>query len=185
MMPTRRARAFRGSVELRAFLRRHPVRVATAPRRNDPDAAEAAVARKLLIATGIVEEKAHSILLVEDDPTVTDAWAAILRKEGYEVAVASNGEEAIDRLRGGLRPSAIILALIMPGVNGWRFRAEQLADPALHAIPLVIASTAAHGSPSIRADFPGVSFIRKDIASGDLVRTVRSAISTDPARRFV
>jgi CheY-like chemotaxis protein len=84
----------------------------------------------------------NAILLVEDDLDIRIDLADLLRTEGYEVATASNGQEALDWLRGGNQASLILLDLMMPVMNGWDFRARQLEEPDLGAIPVVLLSGA-------------------------------------------
>ena len=50
----------------------------------------------------------HSVLLVEDDRELHEAMTAILDAEGYRVIGAYDGQQAIDRLREGVRPSVIL-----------------------------------------------------------------------------
>ena len=66
--------------------------------------------------------------------------AAILDAEGYRVIGTRDGQEALDRLREGARPSVILLDLGLPVKNGPEFRAEQLADPRLASIPVIAYS---------------------------------------------
>ncbi len=80
------------------------------------------------------------VLLVEDDGDVREALADLLREHGYDVAWAADGAEAIRALRSGLRPSAILLDLMMPVMDGFQFRAEQRSDPALAPIPVIVIS---------------------------------------------
>ncbi|HEY8516723.1 MAG TPA: response regulator [Candidatus Binatia bacterium] len=80
------------------------------------------------------------VLLIEDEDSVREAIAAVLDTEGYRVRTARHGREALEMLRGGLRPCMIILDLMMPVMDGWQFRAEQLRDPELLKIPTVVYS---------------------------------------------
>lgn len=80
------------------------------------------------------------ILVVEDDFDIRDTLAQILEAEGYDVAGAANGAEALDVLARQTPPALILLDLMMPVMNGWQFRAEQLKDPELASIPVVIIS---------------------------------------------
>jgi|SRR3954471_15736808 len=57
------------------------------------------------------------ILVVDDEPAVRDSLDRALRLEGYEVELASDGAEALDRL-GGDGPDALVLDLMMPNVDG-------------------------------------------------------------------
>lgn len=80
------------------------------------------------------------VLLVEDEPSVREVIEEVLRSEGYPVVSAVNGADALAILRAGLRPFIIILDLMMPIMDGWQFRTEQLKDPELLKIPTVVYS---------------------------------------------
>jgi CheY-like chemotaxis protein len=92
----------------------------------------------------------RSVLLVEDDPTILGAMKMVLEWEGYHVACASNGLEALEMLRAGERPSLILLDVMMPVLDGRQFREEQKRDPDLASIPVVVVS-AVEGSTSVDA----------------------------------
>ena len=78
------------------------------------------------------------VLIVEDDPELLQGLASILEEEGFSLERASNGLEAIELLRKGLRPRLILLDLTMPIVNGWELRLYQQRDPELSSIPVVL-----------------------------------------------
>src|SRR5262245_16584762 len=80
------------------------------------------------------------ILVVDDDQATRQGMACLLEAEGYDVAEAANGSEALSRLRGEPLPTLIVLDLMMPGMDGFQFRSEQERDPALGRIPVVIVS---------------------------------------------
>ncbi len=88
---------------------------------------------------------ARRILIVEDDRDLREALSQALRDEGYEVAGAAHGAEALSLLRGDFRrPTLILLDLTMPVMNGWQFRGEQRRDPTLCDIPVVVLSAGDH-----------------------------------------
>ena len=80
------------------------------------------------------------VLLVEDDLDIAEAILDVLMDEGYEVAHATNGREALDLLQSEPEPSVILLDLMMPEMDGPQFRAVQMRDPRLSKIPVVVLS---------------------------------------------
>jgi len=58
------------------------------------------------------------ILIVDDEPYIQRSLSFVFRKEGFEVEVASNGEEGLKKARE-LKPKIIFLDLMMPKVNGF------------------------------------------------------------------
>ena len=86
------------------------------------------------------------VLVIEDERDIRDALAEALSYEGYDVAVAANGREALRALRGGPLPDVILLDLVMPEMSGWEFRQVQIHDPALAGIPVVVVSASDPGA---------------------------------------
>jgi CheY-like chemotaxis protein len=82
------------------------------------------------------------ILVVDDDAAVVRPLARFLELEGFTAVTAANGQEALAYLRGGGDASVIVLDLRMPIMDGWAFRREQLRDPALAQIPVVVLTGA-------------------------------------------
>ena len=72
----------------------------------------------------------------------------MLEKNGYEVATATNGVEALQYLLMNDPPSIILLDLVMPLANGWVFRLEQQKDPKLSDIPVIVLSGAQDPGPA-------------------------------------
>jgi len=111
------------------------------------------------------------LLVVEDDLEVRETLNDFLTDEGFRIVTARNGKDALAQLRAGLRPSAILLDLLMPEMDGWEFRQEQVADATLRTIATVIFT--ATSPPDTAARMPGVEVIRKPIDADELVHTMR------------
>jgi CheY-like chemotaxis protein len=110
------------------------------------------------------------VLVIDDDEMIQESIREVLSDEGYDVVLAQNGREALEKLRSGERPLIILLDLMMPVMDGWQFRAEQKKDVALSAIPVIVitaAGSAARGS--IDAD----EFITKPVRLEDLLAAVK------------
>jgi CheY-like chemotaxis protein len=88
------------------------------------------------------------VLVVDDDHAIRETLCAVLRDEGYDVAGARDGEEALRALRDPDPPRAVVLDLMMPGMDGYEFRARQLADATIKDIPVLVITAA--GAPAVR-----------------------------------
>jgi len=80
------------------------------------------------------------ILVIDDDDGVREAMVSILQVMGYFVASAINGKEALDYLRDAATPDLIISDLAMPVMDGRQFRREQVKDPRLAKVPVIVVS---------------------------------------------
>ncbi len=80
-----------------------------------------------------------TVLVVDDDPLVHQLLKTELEREGMRVLLASDGVEAMTLSRQH-RPSAIVLDINLPKLDGWTVLAELKADPALSTIPIIIIS---------------------------------------------
>ena len=79
------------------------------------------------------------ILVVDDDPAIRETVASVLEMEGYAHALARDGQEALD-IAERIRPSAVLLDMRMPVMDGWGFARE--ARRRGHAFPIVVMTAA-------------------------------------------
>lgn len=116
----------------------------------------------------MTQQLSRTILVVEDDAAIRDALTQILEDEGYRVDGAANGREALAYLQSQPAPCLILLDLMMPVMNGWQFRSEQRADPALAAIPVVVLS--ADGGVQQKAEaIDAIGYFKKPLALAPLL----------------
>ena len=83
-----------------------------------------------------------TVFVVEDDVDTRDMLGRFLELEGFQVELAANGRQALDRLTAGMHPCVILLDLMMPVMDGWQFRREQVRDRELADIPVIVVSAA-------------------------------------------
>lgn len=89
-------------------------------------------------STGLAEEPL-TVLVVDDDPVARELTVRTLSRQGFRVVQADGGHEGL-RLARETRPSAVILDVVMPGIDGWTVLAELKKDPALARIPVIMVT---------------------------------------------
>jgi CheY-like chemotaxis protein len=114
------------------FTIRLPAEVGAVP--PAPAIRDAVVSRESAAASG-----ARTVLVVDDDPTVREVIARHLTREGFTVATANGGQEAL-RLAREMHPAAVTLDIMMPDLDGWTVLAAIKGDPELADIPVVLVS---------------------------------------------
>jgi CheY-like chemotaxis protein len=100
---------------------------------------------------GVIQEKTSgTILVIDDDEEQRSCLAELLSCAGYEVAVAGDGQHALELLGDGLQPALIVLDLTMPRMDGWAFLEHLRGSRA--TIPVLVTSAAVTQRPPIGAD---------------------------------
>jgi CheY-like chemotaxis protein len=110
-----------------------------------------------------------SVLVVDDDDAVRHMIVLLLRSHGYETETASDGAQALARMRQR-RPSLVLLDISMPIMDGWEFRKHQLDDPALADIPVICMTAMVHPEDVERT--LGVPCLGKPVDFSALIRAV-------------
>jgi CheY-like chemotaxis protein len=82
------------------------------------------------------------VFIVEDDADTREMLCRFLELEGFHVESAPNGKLALERLNAGAPACVILLDLMMPVMDGWQFRREQVAMANLAQIPVIVVSAA-------------------------------------------
>ncbi len=108
------------------------------------------------------------VLVVDDDPDILETVGEVIAAEGIPVVVAANGRAALDILGAGLRPSLVVLDLMMPVVSGWEVLEAIRADRALADVPVAVLSAAGGRAPA-----GATCFLRKPIELDTLLELIR------------
>jgi CheY-like chemotaxis protein len=114
-----------------------------------------------------------TVLVIDDDRAVLDGLSELLENEGYNPVTAQDGRTALERLRRGVRPRVILLDLMMPGMDGWDFRHEQLRDDDLKDIPVVVITATGFSKSSVKTQFGDVELVPKPPRPAALLNAVR------------
>jgi CheY-like chemotaxis protein len=114
---------------------------------------------------------APTVLVVDDDQDIRESLAQILVEEGFEVASACNGAEALEAI-ARRQPDLMLLDLMMPVLNGWEVLEALRASGTRPRIPVVVLSALeAHGC---------VDYVQKPIRLPKLlalIETIRARIT--------
>ena len=114
-----------------------------------------------------------SILIVDDDADVTELLRVALETEGYRVASAANGRDALDHLRSHAETCIVLLDLLLPVMDGRQFRKAQLHDRSLAWIPMVLMSGAPDPERSAR-ELGARRLVRKPLDLDEVKRALSS-----------
>ena len=113
------------------------------------------------------------ILIIDDDPTVSELMKRQLSKEGYQVIIAPNGKDGI-RLARELKPDAITLDILMPEMDGWSVLRTLKADPEVSNIPVIMASILDEKNKGF--SLGAADFLSKPIQKEYLMKSIRNLI---------
>lgn len=83
---------------------------------------------------------AGTVVIIDDHEDIQAILKEVLEEEGYDVAVAGNGEEGLRVLRQTPRPCVALLDLVMPVMTGWELMEAMRDDDYLSQIPVIVLS---------------------------------------------
>lgn len=115
---------------------------------------------------------AYKILVVDDEPTIVRLMEFILARQGHEMLVAVNGEEALEKIRAHT-PDLVLLDIMMPRIDGYEVARLVRADPATASLPIIMLSAKAQEDDIRRGVDIGVDeYITKPFSPEHLVHVV-------------
>jgi CheY-like chemotaxis protein len=125
----------------------------------------------------------QKILVADDTSEIVDLVRLLLEWEGYTVAMAANGEDAL-ALAQAIVPDLILLDVRMPKMDGLHVLERLQADPSLAVVPVVMLSVVTTYPQVQKALERGaVAYLPKPFELRDLARMVKWVLSRDAAGR--
>jgi CheY-like chemotaxis protein len=106
------------------------------------------------------------VLIVDDEREIRESLEELFQDEGYAVVSAGTGAEALDRLREGELPCAVILDLLLPVMSGPEVYQTMQRDPRLVGIPVIIITSDPSRAPA------GLLIMKKPMNLDRLLSTV-------------
>ena len=120
------------------------------------------------------EKGATRILVVDDNPANLDVMTGVLEPEGYDLAVATSGEQAL-KVADRFRPDLILLDVMLPGMDGYETCRKLKETPEISAIPVIFV-TARRETEAIVKGFRcgGQDYIAKPFRREEVLARVRT-----------
>lgn len=116
------------------------------------------------------------VLVVDDEPDLLDLVQLDLELSGYDVLVASDGLQALERLRSD-RPDVVVLDVMMPRMDGWQVLATMRDDEELHDVPVVMLTALSSEIDRIRGHLSGaIRYVTKPFEVAALLDTVADVL---------
>jgi DNA-binding response OmpR family regulator len=115
-----------------------------------------------------------TILLVDDEPAITDNLAPLLRRAGFDVVVAHDGNQALQRLRTG-PPDLVVLDVLLPGMDG-RAVLRQVREER-HQVPIILLTQVGEsGERAMALDEGADDYLNKPFDPHELVARIRAVL---------
>ncbi len=112
------------------------------------------------------------VLVIDDEPEITEIIQTFLSETGYQVLVDNNSEVAVEKART-FKPNVILLDIMMPGVDGYNICQQIKADPDLAAVPIIFLTGKDRGDDMGRSfKAGGDMFIKKPFSCERLLEIV-------------
>jgi two-component system cell cycle response regulator len=133
------------------------------------------------MSTGSARRHTPRVLIVDDERTNRQLLEIMLEPEGYELLLATNGEEALAMIERQA-PDLVVLDVMMPGMNGYVVTSRIKANPATRHIPvLVLSSLDDQNSRAHGAGAGADGFLSKPVERRALCEIVRTLLNGSTA----
>ncbi len=116
------------------------------------------------------------ILIVDDEPNIVMSLEFLMKKEGFEVATATDGEQALDQV-AAFAPDLVLLDVMMPKKSGFEVCEALRADPARSGLLIVMLTAKGRETEVAKGLAIGAdAYVTKPFSTKDLVARVRQML---------
>lgn len=120
---------------------------------------------------------ASTVLVVDDSVTMALSLKTTLSMNGFQVETATNGQEALNRLNAGLKPSLILTDINMPVMGGMELIRHVRSMPGLKFIPILTLTTESALAKKNEGKLAGATgWMVKPVSGNDLVAVIRKVL---------
>ena len=119
---------------------------------------------------------AHKILIVDDEPNIVISLEFLMKKEGFEIAVANDGEEALVKV-ASFGPDLMLLDVMMPKKSGFEVCEALRANPANASLQIVMLTAKGRDTEVAKGLAIGAdAYVTKPFSTKELVAKVKSML---------
>jgi len=111
---------------------------------------------------------------VEDDDATREGFGIVLKDHGYRVALARNGQDALEYLQANDPPDLISLDMFMPGMDGWHFL--KLRNRRWLSVPVIVTTALKIGSDEWARSLGACSLLEKPVDATALLEKVSTCL---------
>jgi len=120
---------------------------------------------------------AITVLIVDDSVTMLMSLKTSLSMNGYTVETANNGQAALDKLKGGLKPNLIITDINMPQMGGLELIGKVRALPGFRFVPILTLTTETETAKREEGKRQGATgWLVKPVSGGDLIKVIKQVV---------
>jgi len=117
------------------------------------------------------------VLIVDDEPNIVISLEFLMKREGFAVAVARDGEEGLAAIRAG-RPDLVVLDVMMPRRNGYEVLAAVRADPSLAGVRILMLTAKGRPAESEKGlELGADAYMPKPFSTRELVDKAKSLLA--------
>ena len=120
----------------------------------------------------------RTVVCIEDEPGVIELIRLILERRGLRVVGAVSGAEGLEVVRQ-VKPSLVLLDLMMPGMDGWEVYRRMKADAMMKTIPVIIVTAKAEGIDEVLAKHIAKvdDYIKKPFSLQELLQSIERVLN--------
>jgi DNA-binding response OmpR family regulator len=120
---------------------------------------------------------AKRILIADDEPNIVISLEFLMKREGYDVSIAIDGAEAIDKIRAE-PPDLVLLDVMMPKKSGFEVCQEIKSDPSLQQVRILMLTAKGRDTEVAKGLALGAdAYVTKPFSTKELVERVRSMLA--------
>lgn len=122
------------------------------------------------------DDVTHRVLIADDEPNIVIPLEYLMKREGYEVLIARDGEQALETIRRE-RPDLVLLDVMMPARSGFEVCQTVRADETLAGVRIVLLTAKGRDADVAKGLALGAdAYVTKPISTRDLARRVRELL---------